>query len=223
MNHEIKHGPSFASLHLELDKGEKVRTEAGAMVAMSADMDIETKVYGGFLKALIRKLLGGESVFQNTYSPQDGKGSLVLSPTTPGQIVHYQLAGNALILQASAFLASLPEVGLKTSYGGVKSMLSGEGLFLLEASGTGDLWFNAYGNIVEIEIDGEYVVDTGHIVAFEPGLKFKVAKVGGWKATLLSGEGLVCKFTGKGKLWMQTHNAPGFGQFIGSKLPPRQG
>lgn len=219
MNHEIKHGPSFASLHLELGKGESVRTEAGAMVAMSADMDIQTKVYGGFFRALIRKLLGGESVFQNTYTPQGDKGSLVLSPTVPGQVVHYSLNDAPLILQASAFLASSPEIGLKTKYGGMKSMLSGEGLFLLEASGKGDLWFNAYGNIVEIDVDGEYVVDTGHIVAFEPGLKFKVTKVGGLKSTLLSGEGFVARFSGKGKLYIQSRTVPSLVGWLEGLLP----
>jgi uncharacterized protein (TIGR00266 family) len=219
VNHEIKHGPSFASLHLELGKGESVRTEAGAMVAMSADMGIQTKVYGSFLKALFRKLLGGESVFQNTYTPGGDKGSLVLSPTTPGQIIHYPLEKSAIVLQASAFMASHPDVKLKTKYGGVKSMVSGEGLFLLEASGTGDLWFNAYGNIVEIEVDGEYIVDTGHIVAFEPGLKFKVAKVGGLKSTLLSGEGFVARFKGKGKLWIQSRTVSSLVGWLEGLLP----
>jgi len=219
LKHEIKHGPSFASLHVELDKGDEVRTEAGSMVAMSSNMDIQTKVYGSFLKALIRKLLGGESIFQNTYSPKGEGGSLVLSPSVPGQIVHYPLSGSSVVLQASAFLASSPQIALKTKYGGLKSMMSGEGLFLLEAKGTGDLWFNAYGNIVEIEVDGEYVVDTGHIVAFEPGLNFKVKKIGGLKSTLLSGEGFVARFNGKGKLWIQSRTVGSLVSWLEGLLP----
>lgn len=219
MKYEIKHGPSFSSLFLEMDPSDKVRTEAGAMVGMSGNLAIETKVYGGFLKALFRKLFGGESVFQNTYSPQGGPGKLILSPTLPGQIVHYPLQNSALILQGSSFLACSPEIEMKTKYGGLKSMVSGEGLFLLELKGTGNLWFNAYGNIVPIDVDGEYIVDTGHIVAFEPTLNFKVSRVGGLKSTLLSGEGFVARFNGKGKLYIQSRTVSSLLGWLTPLLP----
>ena len=220
MKQEIKHGPSFASLFLDLEPGEKIRTEAGAMAGMSSNMKITTKVYGGFIRALIRKFLGGESVFQNTYTPDGGPGQLILSPTTPGEIKHAALEkGKPMTLQASAFLASSPDISMKTAYGGLKSMLSGEGLFLLKMSGQGDLWFNAYGNITEIDVDGEYIVDTGHIVAFEDGLKFKVKKVGGLKSTLLSGEGFVMNFKGKGKLYIQSRTLSSLLSWITPMLP----
>ncbi len=220
MKQEIKHGPSFASLFLDLEPGEKVRTEAGAMAGMSSNMKISTKVYGGFIRALLRKLLGGESVFQNTYTPDGEPGQLILSPTTPGEIRHATLEkGKPLTLQASSFLASSPDISMKTAYGGLKSMLSGEGLFLLKMSGEGDLWFNAYGNITEIDVDGQYIVDTGHIVAFEDGLKFKVKKVGGFKSTLLSGEGFVMNFSGKGKLYIQSRTVSSLLGWIAPMLP----
>ena len=219
MKYEIKHGPSFSSLFLEMDPSDKVRTEAGAMVGMSGNLAIETKVYGGFFKALFRKLFGGESVFQNTYSPQGGPGKLILSPTLPGQIVHVPLQNGTLILQGSSFLACSPEIAMKTKYGGLKSMVSGEGLFLLELKGTGDLWFNAYGNIVPIDVDGEYIVDTGHIVAFEPTLNFKVSRIGGLKSTLLSGEGFVARFNGKGKLYIQSRTVSSLLGWLTPLLP----
>jgi len=222
LNHEVKHGPSFASLFLSLDAGEQVRTEAGAMVGMSSNLAIKTKAYGGFLRALFRRILGGESVFQNTYTAEGGPGQLVLSPTMPGEIKHKKLEkGKPFILQGSAYLACLPDVKMKTKYGGLKSMMSGEGLFLLELSGEGDLWFNSYGNIVEIDVDGEYIVDTGHIVAFEDGLKFKVKKVGGLKSTLLSGEGFVAQFSGKGKLYIQSRTVSALVGWLTPMLPAR--
>ena len=222
MKHEIKHGPSFASLFLELEPGEAVRTEAGAMVGMSTNLDIKTKAYGGFLKALLRRLLGGESVFQNTYTAKEGAGSLIVSPTLPGEVRHYKIEkGKPLTLQGSSFLASSPDVAMKTKYGGLKSMVSGEGLFLLEMKGDGDLWFNSYGNIVEVDVDGEYVVDTGHIVAFEQGLSFKVKRVGGLKSTLFSGEGFVAGFKGKGKLYIQSRTVSSLVGWIAPMLPMR--
>lgn len=221
MEFQIKHGPSFASLFLDLSKGDRVRTEAGSMVAMSSDMKIKTKAYGGLIKALIRKLLGGESVFMNTYSTGSDKGELVLSPTVPGEIRHVDLQKSEFILQGSAFLASDPDIKIKTKYGGFKAMLSGEGLFLLSAKGTGNLWFNSYGNITEVDVDGKYVVDTGHIVGFEPGLKFKVKKVGGMKSLLFSGEGLVAEFSGKGKLYIQSRTVSSLLGWITPMLPSR--
>jgi uncharacterized protein (TIGR00266 family) len=93
---------------------------------------------------------------------------------------------------------------------------------MLKATGTGPLVFNSFGAIKEVVVDGEFIVDTGHIVAFEDGLKFTVNKFGGgWKSFIFGGEGLVCTFSGRGRLWIQTRNATGFGREVGSKLPPR--
>ena len=108
---------------------------------------------------------------------------------------------------------------LKLKFGGLKTLLGGEGLFLLRASGTGNLFINAYGGIRELDLAGPFIVDTGHIVAFEESLSFNVKKVGGWKSTLLSGEGLVCEFNGKGKLWIQTRNVGAMVSWLRPMLP----
>ena len=127
------------------------------------------------------------------------------------------------MMQSSAFLASGPDVDLDTNWGGASSFFGGEGMFMLKATGTGPIVFNSFGAILEIEVEDGYTVDTGHIVAFEDTLKFSVGKFGGGLlAWFLSGEGLVCKFTGSGKLWIQTRNPQGFGEAIGSKLPMRE-
>ncbi len=89
-------------------------------------------------------------------------------------------------------------------------MFSGEGLFFLKASGTGELFFSSFGAIHKVQVQGEYIVDTGHIVAFEPSLSFKLEKVGGLKSLFLSGEGLVCRFSGSGTLYVQTRNQNSF-------------
>jgi uncharacterized protein (TIGR00266 family) len=192
------------------------------MAGMSPKFDISTKAYGGFFKALIRKLLGGESVFQNTYTAQDNGQQLIVSPGLPGEILHRTMTkGQSFLMQGSAFLASSPSVTLKTKYGGVKAAVSGEGLFLLEVGGEGDLFYNSYGKIVEIEVDGGYTVDTGHIVAFEDTLKFKVKRVGGLKSTLLSGEGFVAEFSGKGKLYIQSRTVSSLIGWLAPMLPAR--
>ncbi len=105
---------------------------------------------------------------------------------------------------------------------GARSFFGGEGMFLLKATGMGPIAFNSFGAIKEIEVDGEFVVDNGHIVAFEDTLQFRNTKFGGgWIAAFLGGEGLVCRFSGSGRLWIQTRNPQAFGEALGPKLPMR--
>ncbi|MDP8223747.1 MAG: TIGR00266 family protein [Candidatus Lernaella stagnicola] len=226
MRIEIQHRPSYAVADVHLGDGEAVISEGGAMVCMSTNVSVETSTFsrgggGGLLKAA-KRLLAGENFFLNKFTAS-GDGHVSLAPTLIGDIEHIQLdGGKAVIVQGSSFLAGSTGLDLDTQFAGFKGLFSGENIFWIKVTGTGDLLVNSFGGVFSVDVDGEYVVDTGHIVAYEESLEFKPQKVGGWKATLLSGEGLVCKFTGKGKLWMQTHNAPGFGQFLGAKLPPRE-
>ena len=104
---------------------------------------------------------------------------------------------------------------LGTPIGGLtKGFFSGQRLFLIRASGTGDLWFNTFGALVPVDVDGEYVVDTGHIVAFTEGLDYRVASVGGYKSLFFSGEGLVCRFSGRGRVWIQTRRIGAFASWV---------
>ena len=91
-----------------------------------------------------------------------------------------------------------------------KGFFSGENFFLIRCSGKGDLWFNTYGALIKIDVDGDYVVDTGNIVAFTSELQYSISKVGGYKSLFFSGEGLVCRFSGKGKVWIQTRGVYAF-------------
>ncbi|GAB4293836.1 MAG: TIGR00266 family protein [Myxococcota bacterium] len=229
MENKIHYRPIYSMAEIVLQPGESVVVESGSMVAMSDNMEIKTSIGGtklgffgkivAFFAALIRKFLGGESVFFNTYTPQGKEGKLFVAPSLAGDIVHKKLNGGGIYLQGTAFLASSPDVNLKTKWGGLRSLFGGEGLFLLYAQGSGDLWFNCYGAIQEIDVDGEYIVDTGHIVAFDENLTFKVTSVGGLKSTLFSGEGLVTRFSGRGKLYIQTHNLGALVNWVTPLLP----
>jgi uncharacterized protein (TIGR00266 family) len=95
----------------------------------------------------------------------------------------------------------------------MKGFFSGAGLFLIKCSGQGDLWFSTYGAMIPIDVDGEYTVDNNYIVAFEESLEYEVGTVGGLKSLFFS-EGLVCKFRGKGRLWIQTRQSPAFAYWV---------
>ena len=213
MQHEIKHKPDFASLHVHMDKGEQVVTESGAMMGMSTSLKMETNMKGGLL-AGAKRMLGGESLFLNTYTADEDGQRLDVAPSMPGDIVHLGMAGNAVMVQSGSYMASTPGIVVDSKWGGAKSFFGGEGLFMLKCSGEGDLWISSYGAIHEIQVENTYVVDTGHIVAFDESLTFNVRSVGGLKSLLFSSEGLVCEFSGKGRLWIQTRNAPAIAAFL---------
>ena len=217
MHVTLEQGPAFTLGRVALEQGESFRAESGAMVSMSGTVDIQTKMQGGLLAGLARSLLTKESFFQNTLTAARGPGEVTLAPSLPGDIRRRDLEGDSIILQSGAYLGSDTRVEIETKWGGAKTFFSREGLFLIRASGRGVLLFSSYGAIVEVPVPPSgYVVDTGHLVAFEPSLQWDVEKVGGLKSLLFSGEGLVCRFRGSGRLWLQTRS---FDSFLGEVIP----
>jgi uncharacterized protein (TIGR00266 family) len=208
ITYEIEHAPAYASLKLSLKANQMVLVESGAMAAMDAHIRMKSKVKGGLMKGLGR-MFGGESLFISEFTAEGRPGELYLSPGVPGDVQHYELNGNSLMVQSSGFVACSPTVEIDTKFQGFKGFFSGESLFLLKATGTGDFWFSSYGGVLEIPVDGSYVVDTGYVVAFEDSLSYNVEMIGGLsfkglKTGIFGGEGLVCRFSGRGRLWIQS-------------------
>ena len=224
MQTDIQYRPAYALAIVTLGPNEGIRVDSGAMVSMSADLQIETKAQGGLLASLGRSLLGGESFFQNIYRAGPKGGEITLAPTLPGDVFTIELKAETLMLQSGAYLASAESVGLDTKWTGAKTFFASEGVIMLRASGTGTLIFSSYGAIHEKNLGpGEkYRVDTGHLVAFSDGVGFQVTKVGGLKSTLFSGEGLVVELTGPGRLLMQTRSEQSFLNWLIPKLPTKK-
>jgi uncharacterized protein (TIGR00266 family) len=211
---EVASNPDFGHLEVAFGSGEELICESGAMAAMDADVKVSTRMMGGFLPALWRKMVAGESLMCGVYSaPREG-ARMWLSPAIPGEVVKFSMDGRSLLLTSGSFLACTPGVSLSTRFGGLRGMFSGEGAFFIGAQGNGDLWFNSYGSIVEREVQGELTVDTGHVVAWEPSLNWTVTGMGNLFSTLFSGEGLVLKFSGSGKVWLQTRCLSGLSSWL---------
>jgi uncharacterized protein (TIGR00266 family) len=104
-------------------------------------------------------------------------------------------------------------------FGGLRTLFGGEGLVLLECVGDGDVFVNSYGGITEVPVNGKFIVDTGHIVAFDATLDFRVRSIGGIKSFLFSGEGLVCEFSGRGTVYVQSRNLDALVGWITPLLP----
>jgi uncharacterized protein (TIGR00266 family) len=223
MDATIDHRPSFALLTVDLETGEAIRSEAGAMVSHDDGIAVETGASGGLLGSLKRSVLGGESFFQNTFTAE-AAGSVSLAPPLPGDIVREDLADDTLYIQSGSYLASHPDMELDTKFGGAKTFFGSEGLFLLSLTGTGPAFMASYGAIHERNLDAgeQFTVDTGHIVAFDASASFDVRRVGGLKSTLFSGEGLVCEFEGPGRVWLQTRSQDAFLSWLIPQLPSQQ-
>jgi uncharacterized protein (TIGR00266 family) len=220
MQVEMNSGPAFAFGEITLPPGGKVRVEAGAMAMTRGDVQMTTSTQGGFLKGL-RRSIGGESFFVNDFSSAAG-GVVGVAAALPGDLTLARLAGAGTVLvQSGSWIASDPTVDVDATWGGGKAFFSGEGLILLRCSGYGDMLMSAYGAIRYAELrPGETMtLDTGHVVAFDDSVQYRVRKAGGWKSTILGGEGLVTDFVGPGRVWLQTRSSADLVQWIQSKLP----
>lgn len=221
MNFKIENQPVFTTLSVQMSSGEMFRSETGAMISMSPTIDLKAKTQGKGIFGALKAVVGGESLFISEYTAT-GDGELVVAPSTPGDIIQIELKGNTVFCQRGGYLCGTPELDISTQ-GSLKAMFSGEDLFLQKISGTGTVFLNSYGAVFEKELNGNsYIVDTGHIVAFEETISYKIKKASkGIFSSIASGEGLVCEYSGTGKIWVQTRNIPALASAISPYLPKR--
>ncbi len=200
MEFEIDGNPDYG----QLGPDERFIAEGGAMVWMSDNLELTTSARGGALSGLKRAVLTGESFFQNTFKAQRGPGLLGLAPAQPGDIVAHDLDDDELLLEKGAYLASTAGLATNADFQGLRGLFN-EGLFVLRVSGTGTLYFNGYGDIEEVEVDGTYIVDNGHAVAWEPALDYELTRAASIRSFFFSDQ-ILMRFSGQGKLWVQSRN-----------------
>ncbi len=221
MNVEISFRPSYSLATIKLNPNERIRAESGAMVGMTPDVTIETKAEGGLFKSLGRSLLGGESFFQNFYQAGPNGGEIAVAPELPGDVFVVDVT-EPMLVQSGSYLASETTVEVNTKLSS-KAFLSGEGISMLQMTGSGKLLLSSYGAILEktLAAGEKYIVDTSHLVAFNESMSVETKSVGGFKSTVLSGEGLVVHITGPGKLYMQTRSPHAFVQWLIPQIPSK--
>ncbi|MCA9234146.1 MAG: TIGR00266 family protein [Planctomycetales bacterium] len=223
---ELSQRPEFAMATVRLQPGQQVFAEPSAMAAMDTTVTIKAGFKGG-LKKTLGRAFGGESLIINTFTAGDVPGEVIFAAGQMGDAVHYRLDNSALMLQRGAFMLHGHGVEVTGKWQGAKGFFSGEGLVLLKATGTGDLVFNSYGAILEVDVDGDYIVDTGYIVAFEDTLQYNVTTLPGLRAGgklksfFFGGEGFVCRFAGQGRVWIQTRHVHAFLSFVNAFRPAK--
>ena len=204
MKYRLQCQPTYSAVEVDLQPGERVVAEAGAMAWMSNNIKTETAARGGMLAGLKRKLLSGESFFQNTYSAEGGPGQIAFAPGSPGHIVAHPLEGGELYLEKGAYLASTEGITCDTKFDGLKGFFN-EGLFVLRVTGQGTLFFNGYGDIQAVDVDGQYTVDNGYAVAWEPSLQYQLTRGRKIRSFLFSDQ-LLLRFSGQGRVWVQSRS-----------------
>ena len=231
LKHQILYQPSYSLAVVQLEQGEAIMAESGAMVSMSPTVRLEAKVSGGGLFGAIKSAVGGESIFRTTYIADGGPGEVTFAPSTVGDIMPVQLSGSRFFVQPGSYLAGDPGFNISVQ-GSLRGMLSGEGLFLLTVEGSGLLLLSSFGAIhaKELGANEEYIVDTGHIVAFEANVQYRIEKasgksqgVGGFLKGMvqsaMAGEGFVCRYRGPGRIYIQTRQLAGFASQLIPFLP----
>jgi uncharacterized protein (TIGR00266 family) len=226
MKVELINRPGNTAAKITLQPGEHCTAESGAMIAMSGHINITTSTHkknsGGIIKAA-KRLLSGESFFLNHFDSVGKEGEVWLGSNLAGDMLALDLDYENLIVQSGSFLACEDSIDMDMGWQGFKSLLSGESMFWLNLKGRGKVVLSSFGAIYPIEVNGDYIVDTGHIVAFNETLNFTITKAGSsWLQSLLGGEGLVCKFSGRGTVWCQSHNPNSFGHALTPSLRVRK-
>lgn len=222
---EYLHRGAFTMLKVRLEADERIKAESDAMVAMSANVSVEGKLEGGVLGGLGR-MLTGEKFFFQTLHAHNAPGDVYLAPAVPGDIMDIELDGRQnYVLQKDGFFAGSESLTISTKMQNLtKGLFSGEGFFVIRVSGTGTLFVSSYGAIQPLDLDAgeEIIVDNAHLVAWPETMQYKIEKASsGWISSFTSGEGLVCRFFGPGRVLIQTRNPSGFGSWVSSLLPKK--
>jgi len=211
-SYEVLHQPSFALAVIKLQSDQSIQAEAGAMVSMSANVELQSQMKGGLFGAL-KRAAGGESAFISTFTARGGAGEVTLAPGGPGDIAAIEMGNQIFFVQSSSYLAGDAGLVIDTRWGGAKSFFGGEGLFVLQVSGTGVLMVSSFGAIhrKRLESGERYVVDTGHLVAWEGTTQYTLRRAAaGFFRSMVSGEGIVAEFAGPGEILIQTRNLAAF-------------
>jgi uncharacterized protein (TIGR00266 family) len=223
MRYDIVGGGTFPLLRVYLDEGEALRAESGAMVAMTRDLRLTGKMDGGLLKSLGR-MFSGESFFLQNLTAEKGAGWALLASAAPGEIIPLQIdPARPMTVQKNGFLAGTEGIEISTEMQGIaKGLFSGEGFFVLGIAGKGTVFLATYGSAYTVDIPkGEtLLIDNGHLIAWETSMDYEIAKgASSWVSSVTSGEGLACRFTGPGKVLIQTRNPQQLGNWIFPFIP----
>lgn len=225
VKYEIKYKPSYSMLVVNMEQGDSIVAEAGAMTYMEPNIEVHTRMREkSLLGSLGLSVIGKQSFWVNEYTVSQGSGEAAFVAAPVGDIEVLEVNPNqGFVIQKSAFVASTGGVDLDIKWEGFTKGLFGQGLFMLKATGKGTLFINTFGAIDKhtLGTGQTMIVDNFHLVGFSSTCSYKVTKFGGLKETILGGEGLVTQITGPGDIYIQTKNLKEFVDWLWTLMESR--
>ncbi|AGX87254.1 TIGR00266 family protein [Candidatus Symbiobacter mobilis] len=221
-------------LHVSLRKGESISCESNAMVMMEDTLDLAGRMQGGFLQAVMRRMANGESFFQQQIRASRGDGDCLLSPTLPGALEVLDVGSVQYCVSDDAYVASSDGVAVTAQMQNIGTALFGGtgGFFIGRSSGSGKLVVSGFGSVFTLDITPakSVLIDNGHVVAWDSALHHELSVstnqsqglLGNLVNSVTSGEGIVLKFSGIGKVIVCSRNRSGFLAWLSAKLMPNR-
>ena len=205
-----------------MTRGETIYCESGAMVMMESNLDLKGKMQGGLGAAIMRRFANGESFFQQHIEAMRGDGDCLLSPTMPGAMQIIDVGPRNYILSDGAFVAASQKVDLKVRTQSIGNALfaNSGGFFVTETGGQGQVVVSGFGSMsmLDVEPGKDAIIDNSHVVCWDSALRYEISITtgtsGGFLGNLInsqtSGEGMVLRFSGKGKVYVCSRNRAAF-------------
>ncbi len=212
-------------LHVALKRGEKIFCESDAMVMMESNLELKGRMTGGVVGSLMRRMANGESFFQQHIEALHGDGDCLLSPALPGAIELVDVGPQRYTLNDGAFVAATAGVELKTRTQNIGNALFAQsgGLFVMEATGSGKLAVSGFGSMFQLDVapGKDIIIDNAHVVCWDSTLHYEISVttgsgggIGGMLGSMInsqtSGEGIVLRFRGSGKVFICSRNRDAF-------------
>ena len=220
-------------LHVSMTQGETIYCESGAMVMMESGLDLKGKMQGGIGAAIMRRVANGESFFQQHIEAVRGDGDCLLSPTLPGAMQIIDVGPRNYILSDGAFVAASQKVDLRVRTQSIGNALfaGSGGFFVTETSGSGQVAVSGFGSMSELVVEQgkDITIDNSHVVCWDSSLRYEISittgQSGGFLGNLInsqtSGEGVVLKFSGNGKVYVCSRNRESFRAWVQSAAQGR--
>jgi uncharacterized protein (TIGR00266 family) len=225
-------------LHVALRRGEKIYCESDAMVMMEGALDLRGRMTGGLGGAIMRRLANGESFFQQHIEAVRGDGDCLLSPMLPGAIQVVEVGARQYLLNDGAFVAATDgtEMKVRTQSLGNALFAQSGGFFVMETSGRGQVVVSGFGSMFELDVEPgkDVVIDNSHVVCWDSALHYEISVttgggagggggIGGFLGNIVnsvtSGEGIVLKFSGAGKVLICSRNRDAFLKWTATGKP----
>lgn len=216
-------------LHVSLYKGDQIYCESDAMVMMEATLDLKGSMNGGIGRALLRSFANGESFFQQRIEAVRGDGDCLLSPVLPGALQVLDVGQHQYLLNDGAFVAATSGTDMKVRTQSIGNALFAQsgGFFVMETSGSGQVVVSGFGSMFQLEVSPgkDMIIDNSHVVCWDSKLRYEISVttgsgggLGGMLGNLVnsvtSGEGIVLRFSGTGKIYVCSRNRDAFVEWM---------